>query len=348
VGSIFEYRNWALAGLFLSTLNGCGDPDSGSAGAAGSGGMSAAGASGAAIAGNASGGTSSGGGGGGAMAGSSSAGSATAGTSPVGAGECSGTFGKAVPVMIEDTGFQMNGISLTADELELYYARSENGSPAFLVRRQRASKMEMFGMVEALPELVGVCGNNQRLNPDVSDDGLTLYVTCTNIVDIGMSEGVSQLRVAHRADRDSAFTLAAEPIGGVYASAGISADELTAYSDGEIFNTAPQMFTRAAKTEMFGEAQPVPGVDAPLNSPDISSDGLALFGSATPPGATVNAIHRAVRTSKDADFGPLQALDLQLPATSAVGAPNITPDCSLYLIVVLPSIGHTMHQAIVP
>jgi hypothetical protein len=204
----------------------------------------------------------------------------------------------------------------------------------------------MFGAVEALPELAGVCAANQRVNPDITDDGLTLYVTCTQDVASGTSEGMSPLRVARRADRGAAFTLAADPIGSVFASASISADELTAYSDGEIFNTAPQMFTRAATTANFGSAQPVPGVAAPLRSPDISNDGLVLFGSATAPGATGSAIHRAVRASKDAPFAALEALDLQLPAMSGVGAPTITPSCSLYAIVVLQNVGHTLHRAL--
>src|SRR6185503_15023561 len=121
------------------------------------------------------------------------------------------------------------------------------------------SRTEPFGPVEPLLELADVCGANPYVNPDVTDDGLTLYVTCTQDVELGLSEGVSPLRVAHRPDRNSAFTLETEPVGGVFASAGISADELTAYTDGEIFDTAPRMFTRASKTESFGEAQAVPG-----------------------------------------------------------------------------------------
>ena len=84
-----------------------------------------------------------------------------------------------------------------------------------------------------------------RANPDISEDGLTLYVTCTREMPAGMSEGVSLLRVARRPDRSSDFTLEAEPAGGVFGAAGISADELTAYTDGEFFGTAPQLFTRA-------------------------------------------------------------------------------------------------------
>jgi hypothetical protein len=282
------------------------------------------------------------------MAGANAAGSATAGTSPVGSGPCIGT-GQALPVLLEEATYSMNGISLTGDELELYYARGTNEGVALaqtVVRRTRASKTEMFGDVELLPELATVCEANQHVNPDVTDDGLALYVTCTPNVEIGMSEGVSPLRVARRPDRSSPFTLAAEPAGGVFASASISSDELQAYSNGEIFSTAPQLFTRLGKMDTFGAAQPVPGISAPLNSPDISSDGLLLFGTGTLAGGGSNAIQRAVRTNEDAAFGALEPLELQLPAMAGFGAPTITPSCTLYVIVVLPSVGYTLHAAL--
>jgi hypothetical protein len=345
---LLEHRPWVYAGLALLLVSGCGDPDNGGSapGASGAGsnsggttGVGGTAVGGAAVGGAAAGGT--------AVAGSSNAGSAAGGTSAV-SGSCGGPFGQALPVMVEDQGFQMNGISLTADELELYYSRGTNDGVLVqtIVRRKRSSKTEMFGAVEALPELAGVCAANQRVNPDITDDGLTLYVTCTQDVAVGLSEGMSPLRIAHRPDRSAPFTLAAEPIGNVFASASVGADELTAYSDGEIFDSPPQMFTRAAKTAAFGAAQPVPGVAVPLRSPDISSDGLVLFGSATAPAANGSAIHRAVRASKDAPFGALEALDLQIAGTFGIGAPTITPSCSLYAIVVLANVGHTLHLAL--
>ena len=39
-----------------------------------------------------------------------------------------------------------------------------------------------------------------------------------------------------------------------------------------------------------------------------------------------------------------EQLDLQLGEVG-IGAPNITPSCSLYLIVVLPNVGNTVHLA---
>lgn len=250
--------------------------------------------------------------------------------------------------MVEDAMATINGISLTADELEVYYARgsTDGTTTSQVVRRTRAAKNQVFGPAETLTELAGVCGELPYVNPDISEDGLSLYVTCTAKVDFGMSEGVSPLRVARRAARSAAFTLDAQPIGGVFASAGISADELTAYTDGEIFETAPQMFTRATKTETFTGPQPVPGITTALRSLDISSDGLVLFGAASTGDAT--AIHRAVRASTSAAFGAPQPLELQLMDAGmnpGLGAPNVTASCTLYLVVAMRSAGYAMFAA---
>jgi hypothetical protein len=320
-----EIRNPAISMALLVALGGCGDdgePSSDTRGAAGGGASATAGTNGA---------------------------GATAGTGAVGGGGSSGVSGRAYPIFFEESGIQMNGISLTGDELELYYSRNYAGSPiSSVVRRRRATKTEAFSVPEYPQELADVCEPGERINPDVTEDGLALYVTCTQAVEIGTSEGVSTLRVARRTDRSSAFVLEPEPIGGVFASAGISADELTAYTDGEIFNTAPSLFTRASKTESFGEPQPVPGITEPLNSLDISHDGLALFGSATSAGAHGNVIFRVLRNEPSGPFGAPEQLDFeleQLVGAPAIGAPNITPGGTLYLIVAVPFSSYMVYAA---
>jgi hypothetical protein len=311
------------------------------------------GGSGGSSAGSSMGGSSMGGapGTGGANAGgtggsTAAAGSGTGGSLGAGGGSCHGPYGQLQLVLAEETEFLMNGISLTADERELYYSREEN-SIREVVRRTRASAGDMFGAVEPLPALAGVCGEAMRVNPDISEDGLTLYVTCTQEMPPGMSEGVSPLRVARRRDRSSDFTLEAEPIGGVFASAGISADELTAYTDGEFFGTAPRMFTRATKTEAFTGPMAVPGIsNSGLRSPDISSDGLSLFGAITTPDETLRIV-RAQRDSTDAPFAEPTLLDLQpLPAGVAMGAPNVTASCLLYVIARLMDGQYTVYRAV--
>jgi hypothetical protein len=335
-----EQLKWVVSGVLLVALAGCGGGTDGASPASGG---AAAGASGAATAG-----VSAGGAGGSSTAGASSGGAA--GTSPNANGACTAPFGPTAPVVVEeDPLVSINGVSVTADELELYYSRRQApDSPHVVVRRTRASKSETFGPVEYLPMLDGSCGENPRVNPDISEDGLTLYITCTKQVDdTGVSEGMSPLRVARRASRSAAFALDAEPIGSVFASAGLSADELTAYTDGEVFDTAPQMFERASKTETFMGPRPVPGLSTPFRSPDVSSNRLVLFGAATDPVDARLHVYRATRASVDAPFGAPERLELGLHQTAnvAVGAPNITPSCSLYMIAVIPAIGSTVQVA---
>jgi hypothetical protein len=280
---------------------------------------------------------------GGAAGTATSAGAAQGGTSGIVSGKaCQGTYGPPTSLFSETSPFGINGPTVTADELQLFYSVSDNTTAALVesvVYRQRQSVGEAFGPSQTLPELANVCLSDQHVNPDISEDGLTLYVTCTAHVNFGLSEGPSALRVARRSDRSASFTLDAEPAGSVFASAGLSADELSAYSSGEISGTAPQKFTRASKTEKFGAAQPVPGFTTPLNSPDISADGLTLFGAAPSSLSGRQVLIRATRASVTQDFGPPSDLDFGMP-TVTTGAPNVTPGCSLYFVMVtIPATG---------
>lgn len=254
---------------------------------------------------------------------------------------CQGSYGPLTPLFTEASMFTVNGPSVTSDELLLFYSVGDNTVVELtqaVMFRQRASVADAFGPAQTLPELANVCLPNQHVNPDISEDGLTLYVTCTASMAIGLPEGPSQLRVARRNQRSASFVLDAEPVGSVLASAGLSADELTAYTGGEVWGTAPQLFTRAAKSEKFGEAKPVPGFTLPLNSPDISADGLTLFGAAPSATTTRQLVRRATRASVSENFGAPTELDFGLP-DNTFGAPNVTPSCSLYVVMVAPPPG---------
>jgi hypothetical protein len=272
------------------------------------------------------------GGGGGTNGGTTSGGATTGGTNGV-VRSCTGQFGTPKLAFTEGESFAVNGVSVTSDELEVYYSQGSRVAPNAeqVVRRTRTSVDAAFGAVEPLPALANVCDVDKRVNPDIADDGLTLYVTCTVVVPTGQDEGFSPLRVAHRPDRKSPFTLEAQPAGSVFSSASLSADELTAYTDGQIYNTPPQMFTRASKTAQFGPNAAVPGITTGFNSPDIASDGLTIFGSARPDVGTLQLV-RATRTSQTAAFETPLPLELELKGT--FGAPNITPDCALYFVYI--------------
>lgn len=336
------YSTWVAPGVLFAALSACGGEEA--SGASGSGGSAeTAGSAGTATSGVA--GASAGGAG--ALAGSGPTGGAA-----VGSGACGGPYEAAIPVLQEDAlGFVISGISLTADELEIFYARNEAAdlvTPPVVVRRTRTNKYAMFDAMEPLTMLAGVCGTKLRVNPDISEDGLTLYVTCTDRVeDPSLSPGKSPLRVARRADRTSPFVLASDPVGDVYASAGLSADQLTAYTDGEIPDEPPRMFVRQSEHENFGAGQAIPGITTPLRSPDISASGLQLFGAAVAPGAKVSSIYRFSRPSSDMPFGApeLFGLGLAEPLPS-VGAANITPSCALYLVGSASNAPYTVYRAL--
>jgi len=236
-GSWGVFAMGATLGWFLAGCGGEGVTPGAAAGAAGQGGGATAGSGGSA-----------GAPGGGAAGTLSSAGAGQGGAAGSAAGKaCQGSYGPLTPLFSEAAPLNINGPSVTSDELLIFYSLGDSSVPELtqtLRYRKRQSVAEAFGPSQSLPELANVCPPNQHVNPDISEDGLTLYVTCTPNVDVGLPEGPSQLRVARRNDRNSSFVLDAEPAGSVFASAGLSADELTAYSGGEVWGTAPQLFTR--------------------------------------------------------------------------------------------------------
>jgi hypothetical protein len=307
-------------------LVGCGGPDAEPA-ASNAGGADAGGAAGIS-AGGAAGGS---GGGASAVGGAANAG----GGSTTLAKPCEQGFGPAYPLLHEMDSI-IHGPSITADGLELYYAVApmmQEGQT--LVRRRRSSTSELFGAVEQLPELAGACGDAEYRNPDIAENGLTLYVTCTARVEIGLPE-TTVLRVARRASREQAFTLEPEPGGPVFAAAAVSADELMAVSNGEIWDTEPRQFRRASRNEPFGTAEPIPGITEPLNSPDLSTDALVLVGSTRRVGFN-QQISWSRRASADADFSQPAPLELsyarELEVTT-LGAPNLGADCALYFVAI--------------
>ncbi len=318
-----EQRSWWVAAILgaAASATGCGGGTNDTAPpTAGSAGMSSGGAT---TAGSGSDGSGTGG----------ASGGTTAGGTPK---SCTGQFAAATPLFVEDPTFYVNGVTATGDELELYYSQGVRAADTRyqqVVRRSRASAEAPFGPVQSLPELATVCEAGWRVNPDITDDGLTLYVTCTVDVPAGQDEGFSTLRVAHRPDRGSAFTLDAQAAGNVFASANLSADELIAYTDGEIFSTPTQMFKRASKSEPFGANANVPGLTLAFTSPDIGNDELAIFGSARAESDTTRSLFRATRKSRDVAFEAPAKLELGL--TGTFGAPNITPACNLYFVYIM-------------
>lgn len=243
---------------------------------------------------------------------------------------CTGDYDPPQLLFDEAPLFYLGSPSVTADELQIFYSQGVTANPGVeqtVVFRTRESQTEPFGPARLLPELAEVCPpSHQYHNPDISEDGLTLYVTCTAV---STSSGPSILRVSRRQAPSGSFVLDPEPLGFVFPAAGLSADELTAYTSSELGAAQPHLFTRPSKNEPFGPAQPVPGFTTPLHAPDISADGLTLFGSLRAEGTPVATLRRASRTSITQDFGPPEELNFGMPMLKT-GGPNLAPSCNLY------------------
>jgi hypothetical protein len=258
------------------------------------------------------------------------AGSLSAGGGAAPARGCTGGYDPPQLLFDEAPLFYLGSPSVTADELQIFYSQGVSANPGVeqtVVFRTRESQTEPFGPTQLLPELAEVCPPSHEYRyPDISEDGLTLYVTCSAV---RASSGPSILRVSRRQAASGSFVLDPEPLGFVLPAAGLSADELTAYTSGEMGAAQPHLFARPSKNESFGPAQPVPGFATPLHSPDISADGLTLFGSLRVEGTPDTTLRRASRTSIAQDFGPPEELDFGMPMPKT-GGPNVAPNCNLY------------------
>jgi hypothetical protein len=215
---------------------------------------------------------------------------------------------------------------VTADDLELFHSSGEQ-----IVVRKRASKAEAFSEPAPVVEYAALCPGVELelLNPslDISADGLRLYFVCID------TEG--PLGLAERPNRDSAFVIAADPIGNAGASVSISADELTLYSATANDSGALVLRSeRASTAEDFGPAVRIEELASEFRHPEISADGLSLFGLA--PGAPVPSIGAptwflvvATRPAPGATFS--QPMTSGLPA-AATGysdySPSVSGDCS--------------------
>jgi hypothetical protein len=344
---------------------------SGSGGSAATGGSGGSGASGGsdANAGTGDAGTTSnagmkatGGGGGSDAAGRGGSGG-TGGTSSAGKGGTGGAGGSAgadpgtdcstaafgAPTLLfnGETGEIPQSLSITGDDLELFYELEDRTNGSTIVVRRRATRDDDFGAPEVVSfDVPNVCDLAVGPSIDVSDDGLHLYTTCVNTDVTPILPG--PIRVAKRSSRSTpAFTVDPMTYGMGNVSLSVSADELTAFFSDytNIDAPVPLTATRSALTEPFGSAGPIPGVTGDvLRQPELSSDGLVLFGSIDE-GTGLSHLVRYSRTSKDGDFGmhsasglpvpPVIADDPNTPSVEGVDdfSPTVSADCkSLYFL----------------
>jgi len=97
--------------------------------------------------------------------------------------DCDAGFGDPMLVLDEPPN-QLSSVSVTADELEIFYLRLDpNTSTSRLAHSRRTSRDAPFPVGEEIPELNASCPNAPLGFIDVSDDGLRCYFSCNRRYD---------------------------------------------------------------------------------------------------------------------------------------------------------------------
>lgn len=230
--------------------------------------------------------------------------------------DCTGEFGVPETLLTVAAPLDFSGISITGDERELVFVMDTGNGYATPVITTRASAQGSFPPAEAIGG-VAACTTTYGA-VDISDDGLRLYHSCS--ADLAT---LSEVHLAERSDREEPFEDR-----GVVASMGssvaVASDELSIYSSG-LGNGPPLVAVRATPGAAFGEASAIPGLeDSALTTPDLSSDGLVLFGREN------GELGYYTRETSGSDFTTFTVLG-ELPDTP--GSPVISADCrSLYFV----------------
>jgi hypothetical protein len=280
---------------------------------------------------NASGGSASGGSasGGSASGGSASGGSRGGSANAGGPGvlSCKGEFGALREHFSLTDGSELSGPTVSANELELFYAQSSASSGDWqFFRAVRASKSDPFQPGAVVPELKAVCSGELRRAGSLSADGLKLYFACHTTAS-SLVAAPADLRVARRSALGQPFVVDAMTYGLVGLSPAISHDELELYHTGVTTDESElpplQRHLRSNVNEPFGPATLVPGLESVFGTaPDPSPDGLELlfyFGG---------GLAAAYRSTVSQNFGiPVPFAALQQMQSTVIGAPEISQDC---------------------
>ena len=323
----------ALIALLIA-LVGCsseGDDDAGGAAGGASGAGATAGSAGA-VGGAGTGGTAPGGaaGAGAGTAGAGGAGAtATGGAAGVGASSCAGSWGAPEVLYQAPDGYTLSSPAVRSDDLELFYVDYDAAGAGHYRRTARSDRAAPFTPGDIVSELDAACGAADQRMIDLSSDGRRAYIVC---IEEPVANASGALRMARRPDFDSPFSLDAMSYGVVGASPAISADELRLYTSAQAsVGTNPSLtYMRASTTAPFGAGMSIPGLESStLSAPDISPDGLALFGNLNA------AVVVVTRSAPDAPFGGPSIVVPGDPMnyTFVVGAADVSGDCrSLYYV----------------
>lgn len=238
--------------------------------------------------------------------------------------DCSGSFGGAAVVL--DDGARVATPSITADELVLFYTRGDSGGERFYVS-QRASVSEAFPVGASVPELDAACQTTDDRSLDVSGDGLTAYVSC---YPPGTLAEPTTLYVLTRASQTEPFGSASEA-GSMTPSSSVEEDGLSAVWSGEA-SPSTRLATRTSTTESFGNDTALPGLETTnVHAPDLSPDGLAVYGGIDVEG--IRTLAASTRASTSEPFRAPEVLSGLISTLLGSGAPDLSADCrSLYFV----------------
>lgn len=238
--------------------------------------------------------------------------------------DCSGTFGDANAVFQD--GPRVTTPTLTADELLLFYARGASGEERFHVST-RASRTEAFPPGVSVPELDAACQPTDDRSIDISNDGLTAYVSCYATGTLGEP---TTLYALARSSRTEAFGSASE-VGSMTPSSSIEDDGLSAVWSGED-TPSTRLATRTSTTESFGNDSELLGLESTnVYAPDLAPDGLAIYGGIDT--AEGRSLAVATRSNRDEPFGAPAVFTALIDGLPNSGAPELSADCrSLYFV----------------
>jgi hypothetical protein len=261
-----------------------------------------------------------------ASGGSASGGSSTNAGGP-GVLSCKGEFGAPREHFSLTDGSELSGPTVSANELELFYAQSNASSVDWqFFRAVRASKSDPFQPGAVVPELKAVCPGELRRAGSLSADGLRLYFACHTTAS-SLVAAPADLRVARRSALGQPFVVDAMTYGLVGLSPAISDDELELYHTGVTTDESElpplQRHVRSNVNEPFGPATLVPGLDSVFGTaPDPSPDGLELLFYFD------GGLAAAYRSTVSQNFGiPVPFAALQQMQSTVIGAPEISQDC---------------------
>jgi hypothetical protein len=247
--------------------------------------------------------------------------------------DCKGDWvGDPEGVIDVDDGTTPASVAIARGELELYWVAVDNFSQfASVMRSVRASTAVDFGPGSEVAELSEVCDFGDDIRIDVSEDGLRAYLTCLNFITGNCPDEGCDIELAERDTLGDDF----EPqgtVGTVGSHASLTANELTVASNPVAITAGgvPLFATRNDLMQDFGNADPIDvivGAGQTVTGTTFSTDLLELYaygGSGDPA--------RATRDDATDAFGAFVNID-SWPATMAVGAPDLTPDCrSMYVV----------------